>query len=91
LGFEVGNGGRYDTLVGRFGRPMPAVGFMLGLDRLALHLERQGADAAAAPPPARPVQALDLGAALARARALRAAGARVRLDGSSAGYAGDGS
>ena len=43
LGFEVGGGGRYDSLLARFGRPMPAVGFMLGLDRLALLLERQGA------------------------------------------------
>ena len=41
LGFEVGSGGRYDTLVARFGRPLPAVGFMLGLDRVALLLERQ--------------------------------------------------
>ena len=37
------SGGRYDTLLARFGRPMPAVGFMLGLDRVALLLERQGA------------------------------------------------
>ena len=42
LGFEVGGGGRYDALLARFGRPLPAVGFMLGLDRLALLLERQG-------------------------------------------------
>ena len=42
LGFEVGGGGRYDTLLARFGRPLPAVGFMLGLDRVALLLERQG-------------------------------------------------
>jgi ATP phosphoribosyltransferase regulatory subunit len=41
LGFEVGGGGRYDTLLGRYGRPLPAVGFMLGLDRLALLRERQ--------------------------------------------------
>ena len=46
LGFEVGGGGRYDTLLARFGRPLPAVGFMLGLDRLALLLERQGAPSA---------------------------------------------
>ena len=45
LGFEVGAGGRYDTLLARFGRPMPAVGFMLGLDRVALLLDRQQAAA----------------------------------------------
>ena len=31
----VGGGGRYDTLLGRFGDPRPAVGFSLDLDALA--------------------------------------------------------
>jgi ATP phosphoribosyltransferase regulatory subunit len=79
LGFEVGGGGRYDTLLARFGRPLPAVGFMLGLDRVALLLERQGALPGRAPAPAEPIAGPDLGAALAAARARRAAGARVRL------------
>ena len=30
----VGGGGRYDTLLGRFGDPRPAVGFSLDLDAL---------------------------------------------------------
>jgi ATP phosphoribosyltransferase regulatory subunit len=82
LGFEVGAGGRYDTLLGRFGRPLPAVGFMLGLDRVDLLLEREGASARlSAEPAAEPVTAPALGEALARARARRAAGARVRLEG----------
>ena len=34
LGVEIGGGGRYDELLGRFGRPLPAVGFALGVDRL---------------------------------------------------------
>jgi len=34
LGAPLGGGGRYDDLVGRFGRPLPAVGFALGVDRL---------------------------------------------------------
>jgi ATP phosphoribosyltransferase regulatory subunit len=80
LGFEVGGGGRYDTLLGRFGRPMPAVGFMLGLDRLALLLDRQGAAPNSAAPQARTVQDADLGAALGQARSLRESGARVRLE-----------
>ncbi len=79
LGFEVGGGGRYDTLLERFGRPMPAVGFMFGLDRLSLLLERQGVLPAAAPLPAETVQGFALGEALARARARRSAGARVRF------------
>jgi ATP phosphoribosyltransferase regulatory subunit len=34
-GRAVGAGGRYDDLMGRFGRPMPAVGVSLDLDALA--------------------------------------------------------
>jgi len=79
LGFEVGSGGRYDTLVARFGRPLPAVGFMLGLDRVALLLERQGR---VAPIPRRSpesVAASELGAGMAEAVARRARGARIRF------------
>jgi ATP phosphoribosyltransferase regulatory subunit len=79
LGFEVGGGGRYDTLLARFGRPLPAVGFMLGLDRVALLLERQGRLAAAPKPAAETVAATPLGAAVAAAVARRARGVRIRL------------
>ncbi|HXK08599.1 MAG TPA: ATP phosphoribosyltransferase regulatory subunit [Vicinamibacteria bacterium] len=79
LGFEVGGGGRYDALLARFGRPLPAVGFMLGLDRVALLLERQGRAPQAAPARAVVVGARDLGPALAEARAKRGSGARVRF------------
>ena len=34
----LGGGGRYDELLGRFGRPLPAVGFALGIDRLHIAL-----------------------------------------------------
>jgi ATP phosphoribosyltransferase regulatory subunit len=78
LGFEVGGGGRYDSLLGRFGRPLPAVGFMLGLDRVALLLERQG-QLAVAPRSAEAVQGSSLGETLARAVARRAEGVRVRF------------
>jgi ATP phosphoribosyltransferase regulatory subunit len=79
LGFEVGGGGRYDTLLGRFGRPLGAVGFMLGLDRVALLLARQGEEPPPAPPAAERVRGEDLGEALAEARARRATGVRVRF------------
>jgi ATP phosphoribosyltransferase regulatory subunit len=79
LGFEVGGGGRYDTLLARFGRPLPAVGFMLGLDRLALLLGRQGGVAAPAAAAAEAVAAIELGPGLKQARARRAGGARVRF------------
>jgi len=47
LGHILGGGGRYDDLVGRFGRPMPAAGFSLYLERVHLaqmEEERIGAD-----------------------------------------------
>jgi ATP phosphoribosyltransferase regulatory subunit len=82
LGFEVGSGGRYDTLLARFGRPLPAVGFMFGLDRLALLVDR--AAFGAEEPPAEDVPAADVARGLTRARALRAEGRRVRLSGGTA-------
>jgi ATP phosphoribosyltransferase regulatory subunit len=36
LGHVLGGGGRYDELMGRFGRPLPAAGFALYLERLHL-------------------------------------------------------
>jgi ATP phosphoribosyltransferase regulatory subunit len=45
LGEPLGGGGRYDDLLGRFGRAMPAVGFALHVDRL--HLALAGEEAAA--------------------------------------------
>jgi ATP phosphoribosyltransferase regulatory subunit len=36
LGFHVCSGGRYDGLVGQFGRDLPAVGFALGVERAML-------------------------------------------------------
>jgi ATP phosphoribosyltransferase regulatory subunit len=34
VGGEIGGGGRYDHLIGRFGRELPATGFAFDLDRL---------------------------------------------------------
>jgi ATP phosphoribosyltransferase regulatory subunit len=79
LGFEVGGGGRYDSLLARFGRPMPAVGFMLGLDRLALLLDRQGIVASETRGAAVEIEGDAVGSRLRRARVERARSARVRL------------
>jgi ATP phosphoribosyltransferase regulatory subunit len=51
LGAPIGRGGRYDDLLGRFGRPLPAVGFALGVDRLhiALHGEERGVTSTGGP------------------------------------------
>ena len=38
LGQPIGGGGRYDDLLGRFGRPLPAVGFALTVDSLHIAL-----------------------------------------------------
>jgi ATP phosphoribosyltransferase regulatory subunit len=40
LGAPVGGGGRYDELLGHFGRELPAVGFALDVERL--HIARAG-------------------------------------------------
>ncbi|MBI5137375.1 MAG: ATP phosphoribosyltransferase regulatory subunit [Nitrospirae bacterium] len=42
LGTELGGGGRYDDLVGRFGHPMHATGFALDVERLMEALARAG-------------------------------------------------
>ncbi|HST56381.1 MAG TPA: ATP phosphoribosyltransferase regulatory subunit [Solirubrobacteraceae bacterium] len=49
LGVPIGGGGRYDELLGRFGRSLPAVGFALGVDRLHIALagEERGTGALA--------------------------------------------
>jgi ATP phosphoribosyltransferase regulatory subunit len=39
LGAELGGGGRYDHLIGRFGRPLPSTGFALDVDRLFRTIE----------------------------------------------------
>jgi ATP phosphoribosyltransferase regulatory subunit len=52
LGAPIGGGGRYDDLLGRFGRSLPAVGFALGVDRLHIALagEERGTGALLARP-----------------------------------------
>ena len=37
-GMPIGSGGRYDELLGRFGRSLPAVGFALNVERLHIAL-----------------------------------------------------
>ncbi len=81
----LGGGGRYDGLVELLGgRPTPGIGFGLGLDRVALVLEAQGAALGDgdAPPDAVVVSA-DPAASVERLRIatlLRAAGLRARAD-----------
>lgn len=43
VGNEIVKGGRYDTLLGRFGKNAPAIGFMIAVDDLLLAMDRQNA------------------------------------------------
>lgn len=83
LGFEIAGGGRYDDLLGRFGRRLPAVGFSISLDRLMLLLKAVAPDR-----PVKPDETAEIhcGAsrkavqsAFTRARELRRKGKAVRL------------
>jgi ATP phosphoribosyltransferase regulatory subunit len=47
VGAEVGGGGRYDHLIGRFGREVPSTGFAFDLDRLLQLRSAQGGRARA--------------------------------------------
>ena len=49
MAVSVGGGGRYDSMMGRFGRPAPACGFSLGFERLAIYLETVTAESASGP------------------------------------------
>ncbi len=43
-GVPIGIGGRYDELLGQFGRPLPAVGFALNVERLHIALTSEERD-----------------------------------------------
>ena len=75
LGFSLCGGGRYDTLLPRFGYDVPAVGWMVGVERILLALERRRIDERRR----REVDVFVVGSDRA-AMAERARGQRVRVD-----------
>lgn len=75
LGFSLCGGGRYDTLLPRFGYDAPAVGWMVGVERILLALERRREDER----PRNEVDVLVSGSD-AVARREREKGLRVRQD-----------
>lgn len=75
LGFSLCGGGRYDTLLPRFGYDVPAVGWMVGVERILLALERRDVDER----PRNEVDVLVSGSDTVAA-AERAKGLKVRLD-----------
>ena len=80
----LGGGGRYDGLVELLGgRPTPAIGFGLGLDRILLALEAQGSAAPPDPGPVAVVVGADPAATAERLRIatiLRSAGLAARAE-----------
>jgi len=75
LGFSLCGGGRYDRLLPRFGFNAPAVGWMVGVERILLALERRREDER----PRNEVDVLVSGSD-AIARREREKGLRVRFD-----------
>lgn len=75
LGFSLCGGGRYDQLLPRFGYDVAAVGWMVGVERILLALERRQQDER----PRNEVDVLVCGSDEI-ARRERAKGLRVRLD-----------
>lgn len=75
LGFSLCGGGRYDQLLPRFGYDVPAVGWMVGVERILLALERRREDER----PRNEVDVLVSGSD-AIAQRERARGLRVRVD-----------
>jgi ATP phosphoribosyltransferase regulatory subunit len=47
-GVPIGSGGRYDELLGAFGRPLPAVGFALNVERVHIALTGEEGESAGA-------------------------------------------
>jgi len=80
LGFPVLSGGRYDNLLGQFGRPAPATGFSLKTNRILEYVAANGAAAADGPERVLVAYAPERREeALRRANALRSAGERTAV------------
>lgn len=75
LGFSLCGGGRYDSLLPRFGYDVPAIGWMVGVERILLALERRRVDER----PRNEVDVMVSGSDTVAARE-RAKGLRVRVD-----------
>jgi ATP phosphoribosyltransferase regulatory subunit len=78
-GSPIGAGGRYDSLLGRFGAPRAAAGFALSLDHLAWALESIGREEAGE------LRLLTVGASEALLGGLRVLGVACAASGSSLG------
>ena len=78
-GLALGGGGRYDSLLERFGCPRPAVGFSLSLDRLASIVPEGPTDLAERPPPQVVAKTAEPHQVLSEAMEFRRKGRRVKV------------
>ena len=79
LGWPILSGGRYDGLIGQFGRPLPAVGFGLGVERALLVLARRGQPAPSLAPHLL-MRGCDHPSCLGLVQRIREMGYRVEVD-----------
>jgi ATP phosphoribosyltransferase regulatory subunit len=81
LGWPIVSGGRYDDLIAHFGRPLPAVGFGLGIERALLVQSRRGVPSPSLSLAAHAlVRGCDHARCLALVQRLRQGGCRVEVD-----------
>ena len=80
VGDAIVKGGRYDNLLGRFGKDAPAIGFMIVVDDLLAAMSRQQVNIAGSNDCVKLYyRELDFKAKLQEAKELRAVGKRVEL------------
>lgn len=76
LGYPLLGGGRYDNLLGKFGNPVAATGFAVGIERVLLALQNRVPETL----PHYIVSGSDLGAVVKKARELRSHGDIAEID-----------
>ena len=80
VGDAIVKGGRYDNLLGRFGKDAPAIGFMIVVDDLLAAMSRQGVDVSSADECVRLYyRESDFKDKLQEAKKMRATGKKVEL------------
>ncbi|MGE5416172.1 MAG: ATP phosphoribosyltransferase regulatory subunit [Acidobacteriota bacterium] len=76
LGYPLLGGGRYDNLLGKFGKPLEATGFAVGVERVMLAMDHQKPNASAS----YIIKGSNLEKMIEKARELRCTGCIVEID-----------
>jgi ATP phosphoribosyltransferase regulatory subunit len=80
-GAKIGSGGRYDSLIGNFGKPEPAIGFVLDLDAITeVIFRRTTATIDSSNSAVHPISGNDNHEIFQRALEARKRGERVRIE-----------